>query len=419
MSNLATPSSILDTDFYKLAMQQAVLQHFPSCQVSYRFTNRDKPHVLFSRACYESFANAVSHFQTIHLTPDERTWLTEKCLSFTPQYLEYLNNYRFKPEQVDIKFILVEGCDSDLGPKGHIEITANGPWVETILWETPLMACLSETYFAIDDRDWNYDGQEELAFEKGQALLKAGCNFNEFGTRRRRSYKNQDIVVKGLVRASQETRGPGTLLGSSNVHLARLYDILPVGTVAHEWTMGIGALKGYENVHNLALEMWEQAYYKKMILLALTDTFSTEAFYKTFVKSPERAKRWDGLRQDSGDPFVYAPRAKEVYNAMGIDHTQKMLIYSDGLDVDKAIRLKKLTDKIGFKCSFGIGTSLTNDFKKASSNGKEKSKALNIVIKLASVEGKPCVKISDELSKSTGDPATVTHVKKLFDLPVN
>ncbi|KAG7089687.1 hypothetical protein E1B28_011343 [Marasmius oreades] len=398
----------------QLTMQQAVLQHFPSCQVSYRFMNRDRPNVLFSRACYESLASAVSHFRNLHLTPVERTWLAQTCPFFTRQYLDYLEQYRFKPEQVDIKFIPVE--DSDQGQKGHIEIIATGLWVETILWETPLMACLSETYFTTDDCDWSYDGQEELAFNKGRTLLEAGCDFNEFGTRRRRSYKNQEIVVKALVKASRDTQAPGTLLGTSNVHLARLHNIRPVGTVAHEWYMGIGAIKGYKNVHDLALELWEQVYDRKMILLSLTDTFSTEAFYKTFVNSPQRARRWDGLRQDSGDPFAYAPQAREVYEALGIDHTQKTIIYSDNINIDKALALKKLTDEIGFKCSFGIGTFLTNDFEKASSNGKEKSKALNIVIKLASAEGKPCVKISDESSKNTGDPATATHVKQLFGL---
>ncbi|KAL0568599.1 nicotinate phosphoribosyltransferase [Marasmius crinis-equi] len=417
MSKLAVPPSILDTDLYKLTMQQAVLQHFPSCQVSYRFTNRDRPHVVFSRACYESFASSVSKFNTLSLIPAERTWLSKACPFFNPQYLDFLENYRFKPDQVDIKFIPTQGDESDpQSQKGHIEITVTGPWVETILWETPLMACLSESYFAVDDVDWNYDGQEELAYEKGKTLLEAGCALSEFGTRRRRSYKNQDIVMKGLVKASQEIHGPGVLVGTSNTHLAHLHNIRPVGTIAHEWFMGLGALKGYENVHDLALDLWEQVYYPKSLLLALTDTFSSEAFYQSFVKSHERARRWDGLRQDSGDPFVYAERAREVYQTLGIDHTQKLVIYSDGLNVDKAVKLKKLTDEIGFKSSFGIGTFLTNDFKKAS-DGKEKSKPLNIVIKLASADGNPCVKISDEISKNTGDQATAEHIKKVFGLP--
>ncbi|EEB87499.1 hypothetical protein MPER_15133, partial [Moniliophthora perniciosa FA553] len=188
-----------------LTMQQAVLHHFPSTSASYRFTNRDKPHVTFSRACYESFKSSVSRmsspddeqpkltpsfleFTQLRLTPDERIWLAETCPFFTQDYLDYLQNYRFKPEQVDIQFTPADGQDSDSqDPKarGHIDITATGLWDETILWEVPLMACLSETYFMIDDQDWNYDSQEEMAFEKGKVLIEAGCVFNEFGTRRR------------------------------------------------------------------------------------------------------------------------------------------------------------------------------------------------------------------------------------------
>uniref|UniRef100_A0A0W0FKK0 nicotinate phosphoribosyltransferase n=1 Tax=Moniliophthora roreri TaxID=221103 RepID=A0A0W0FKK0_MONRR len=319
----------------------------------------------------------------MRLTPDERTWLAETCPFLTQDYLDYLQNYRFKPEQVDIQFTPADGQDSDSqDPKvrGHIDITAT-----------------------------------EMAFRKGKILIEAGCAFNEFGTRRRRSYHNQDIVVKGVAEAAQKVKGEGKLLGTSNVHLAQRYGLIPVGTVAHEWFMGVGALKGYETVHEQAMSFWEETY-PDALLLALTDTFSTQAFFKSFVKMPERAKRWDGLRQDSGDPFVYAPRAKEIYTSLGIDHTQKLIIYSDALDIDKALKLKKLTDDVGFKSSFGIGTFMTNDFKKASSDGKEKSKALNIVIKLASVDEKPCVKISDELSKNTGDKATAERVKKLFGL---
>ena len=142
-----------------------------------------------------------------------------------------------------------------------------------------------------------------------------------------------------------------------------------------------------------------------------------------FVKDTARARRWKGLRQDSGDPYVYAPRAREIYESLGIDHKEKMIIFSDSVNLDKALGLKKQCDEIGFQCkqffgclcglirsgvnvvyylaSFGIGTFLTNDFYSLSSGGREKSKALNMVIKLSSVGGQNCVKISDELTKAS------------------
>lgn len=201
--------------------------------------------------------------------------------------------------------------------------------------------------------------------------------------------------------------------------------------------MGVAAIGGYEHANERGMDLWE-AVYPNVLLVALTDTFSTEVFYQVrrftvtftysvswnskrlrqdFVKDPKRAGRWSALRQDSGDPFVYAPRAREIYQSMNIDHTKKVIIYSDGLTVEKALALKKQCDEIGFtgaclrfeklgcglQCkriaSFGIGTSLTNDFKSVSSGRKERNKALNMVIKLYQVGGKFCAKISDELTK--------------------
>ncbi|KAI0951566.1 hypothetical protein AcW1_008580 [Taiwanofungus camphoratus] len=409
-SNIVLPASILDTDLYKFTMQQAVLRFFSDIQATYRFTHRDED-VFFSRECVEQFKRSVARFNAVKLTDSEHEWLKKACPFFTIDYLEFLSAYRFKVDQVHIKFTPV----SEDGRWGRLDIEAVGPWVETILWEVPLMACLSEIYFRVDDTDWIYDGQEEQAYEKAKTLLKAGCVFSEFGTRRRRSYHTQDLVMKGLLRASEELSGAGKLSGTSNVHLAQKYNVTPVGTIAHEWYMAIGALKGYEHVNAISLNLWETVY-PNALLLALTDTFSTEVFYKDFVQNPEQAKKWKGLRQDSGDPFVYAPRAKEIYQHLGIDHREKMIIFSDALDVDKAIKLKTQCDEVDFPCSFGIGTSFTNDFKSISSGSTKKSKALNMVIKLAAVNDKPCVKISDELTKNTGDPEIVKLVKSIYNI---
>ncbi|KAF9474684.1 nicotinate phosphoribosyltransferase [Pholiota conissans] len=411
LAHLAVPPSILDTDLYKLTMQQAVLRLFPDLQASYRFTNRNID-TLFSRQCIERFRTNLSSFSTIALTEDESEWLKKSCPYFTEEYLTYLESYRFKPEQVKVKYIPVTSDDL----QGRLEIDIIGPWVETILWEVPLMACLSETYFQTVVTDWNYDNQEELAYAKGKTLLEANCFFSEFGTRRRRSFHAQDIVIGALQRASKEIPSSGGLFGTSNVHFAQKYNLKPIGTIAHEWFMGIGAMKGYENANGIAMHLWEEVYTTPDApLIALTDTFTTEAFIKDFVSDPELAYRWTGLRQDSGDPFIFGPRIKETYEKLGIPHGSKSLIYSDALNVDKCLAIKKQCDELGFsKVSFGVGTFLTNDFKTASMG--EKSKALNIVVKLSSVDHKPCVKLSDDLKKTTGDKATVEHIISVYNL---
>ncbi|KAJ7726058.1 nicotinate phosphoribosyltransferase [Mycena maculata] len=427
-SSLPLPRSILDTDLYKLTMQQAVLRHFPATQASYKFTLRDK-NVVFTKQAFDLFQETVDHFGDLKLTESEHSWLAETCPYFTEEYLSYLRDYRFKPtEQVRIKFVPA----SPDGTTGLVEIDTFGSWADTIFWEVPLMATLSEVYFTSVVTDWSYDGQQgsqyppseaastidspfssALAYEKGRVLLRGDCVFSEFGTRRRRSYETQDIVVGSLVRAYKEIESKGKLSGTSNVHLAHKYGITPVGTIAHEWFMGVAALKGYEDANSVAMNLWEDVY-PNTLLIALTDTFSSEAFFKSFASDKERAMRWQGLRQDSGDPFVFGARAKEVFDSLGIEPSEKMIIYSDALNIDKALRLKQQANDLGLNVSFGIGTFLTNDFKKTGS--QETSRALNMVIKLSSVDDRPCVKISDDLTKNTGNTETVQMVKQIYNL---
>ncbi|KIJ66773.1 hypothetical protein HYDPIDRAFT_26195 [Hydnomerulius pinastri MD-312] len=410
-SPMYTLQSILDTDLYKFTMQQAVWKRFQGKEALYRFTHRDSD-VFFPRKCVEEFKKCINNFGSLSLTEDEKTWLQGVCPYFTADYLEYLANFRFKPEQVAINFIPIS---QDL-QFGNVEIEASGPWEETILWEVPMMACLSELYFCIGATDWSYEYQKEITAQKAQALLQAGCTFSEFGTRRRRSFHIQDLVVSTLVEESMKLPNQGCFFGTSNVYLAKKYNINPVGTIAHEWFMGIAALNGYENMNLEALRLWEGTY-PNHLLVALTDTFSTRVFFDDFAKDPELVRRWTGLRQDSGEPLDFAPKAKEMYEKIetGLFRT-KSIIYSDSLTQKKALELKKQCDDIGFKCSFGIGTFLTNDFKTKSSGYQEKSRALNMVIKLAEVDGKKCVKISDDLTKNTGDKSTVDSLKRKYGL---
>ncbi|KAG8740189.1 nicotinate phosphoribosyltransferase [Ceratobasidium sp. 414] len=397
-------------------MQQAVLQHFPESNVTYTFTNRSKD-MLFSRESYDLVKESVERLAELKLQEKETTWLKENCPYFTDEYIAYLGSYRFRPaEQVKMEFHATRGPDF-----GHIAIEISGLWVETIMYEVPVMSILSEAFFLKVDRGWSYDGQEELAYEKAKQLINGGLMFSDFGTRRRRSYHGQDLLIQGLIRGNKEFSREGVegrFTSTSNPHFAMKHGIATVGTIAHEWIMGIAATRGYENANGIALDLWEATYpttKSNTLHIALTDTFSTEAFAVNFVTDAERAKRWRGLRQDSGDPIKYISKAQAIYEQLGIDHGKKVIVFSDGLDVEHALEIKKEVDKTGFIAVFGIGTFLTNDYKRLD-NG-ERSMPLNMVIKLSSIEGKLCVKISDEISKNTGDPNTVKKVKQIFNIP--
>lgn len=168
-----------------------------------------------------------------------------------------MKSFRMRPkEQVKLSFTPVGG-NSD---SGDLHITVKGLWTETIVYEIPLLALTSEAYFKFCNRDWDHQGQEEKACQKGLTLLEHGCLVSEFGSRRRRDYKTQDLVMKGLYKASMqadEAGWTGKLTGTSNVHFAMKYGVPPVGTVAHEWYMGIAAITNdYENANELALRYW-------------------------------------------------------------------------------------------------------------------------------------------------------------------
>ncbi|KAF8877268.1 Quinolinate phosphoribosyl transferase [Infundibulicybe gibba] len=381
-------------------IQQAVLSEFPDIPATHRFNNCDKT-VLFSRHCAEQFTAAISQFSNLSLTNDEQQWLSKTCPFLTPTYLAYLAKYRYKPEQVRATF---EPTLQD-GTLGQLSIVISGPWVETTLWEVPVMACLNETYFKTAQTDWNNDNQEELVFLKARTLLEAGCVFSDFGTRRRRSFRAHELVLQGLIRASNWSKGKGNLAGTSNVHLAHKYGLSVVGTIAHEWFMGVAALKGYERANSIALDLWEKTY-SRSTFIPLTDTFTSEVFFKDFMNDPERARGF-------GIPLLFAVRAKEIYDQLGINPADKLIIYSDSLDVHKALELKKHSDSLGLtKVLFGIGTFLANDFKTVSSGGTEKSKPLIVVIKLASMNDAPCVKLSDDPTKvEYGDVSAVEYAK--------
>lgn len=202
----------------------------------------------------------------ITLSPEEREYLQAECPYLNPAYIHYLSNLRLYPEkQVDIKFHPTEGGagkSSQDGSQdwGSIEIEIRGKWVETIPYEILLLALTSEAYFLFCDRDWNHDGQEEKAYEKACALLKGGCAFSEFGSRRRRDYRTQNLVMQGLCRGAREGREKGwdgKFTGTSNVHFAMKYNVKPIGTVAHEWYMGIAAItNNYEDANEIASQYW-------------------------------------------------------------------------------------------------------------------------------------------------------------------
>lgn len=388
------PQGILDTDLYKLTMQQAVCQYYPRARARYSFINRGG--TPFPPGFAEELAGYVRGMKDMRLGADEKAWLAGKCRYFHPVYLDLLEGYRFNPDEVSIS-----------QEDGDLSVTIEGYWYTTILWEVPLMALISELYFEMTgEKDGAYPEEKvhEINREKARFFREEGIRFVDFGTRRRFSYRNHRMLIPDLMQAGEY------LLGTSNVHLAHSFDLTPIGTQAHEWFQFHSAKYGFRVANQVALERWLEVY-KGDLGIALTDTFGTESFFHTF--DTFFARVFDGIRQDSGDPFSFLESAVAHYESLGIDAASKTIVFSDSLDLELARSIHEACAG-RVKDSYGIGTFLTNDVG---------VKPLNMVIKMVACQPfrgsdrwVDAVKISDAEGKYTGDLETIRIARHMLFL---
>ena len=383
--------NLLDTDFYKLTMMQAVLHNYPNAEVEWEFRCRNAedltPYLAEIRYQIERLAE-------ISVTADQLAFL-ERIPFIKPDFIRFLSLFRFNMRYVQA------GVED-----GQLCIRLRGPWLHVILFEIPLLAIVSEVRNRYRYREVVIEQASERLYEKLDWLKceaspseLEGFQVADFGTRRRFSYRVQEEMVHILKRDF-----PGRVVGTSNVHLAREFGIKPIGTMAHEWLMAHQQL-GPRLIDSqiAALDCWVREY-RGLLGIALTDCITTDAFLRDF--DLYFAKLFDGLRHDSGDPLEWAEKCIRHYEKLGIDPLSKTLVFSDGLDLPKALELyRALHERI--HVSFGIGTRLTCDIP-----GVE---PMNIVIKMTACNGQPVAKLSDTPGKTQcRDENFVTYLKHVF-----
>lgn len=395
MTQFASPvlHTLLDTDAYKLHMQQAVFHQYDDVHVAAEFRCRgDDLLGIYADAIREQ----VDAMQHLTLQDEEYQWLSGLPF-FKADYLNWLRDFRYKPEQVTV-----------LNDNGKLDIRLEGPWREVIMWEVPLLAVISELAHRYRSPEKGVE-QAVAALENklaGFSTLTAGLDMSrfrlmDFGTRRRFSHDVQEAIVKRL---QQEP----WFVGTSNYDLARRLNLKPMGTQAHEWFQAHQQISpDLANSQRAALAAWLEEY-PNQLGIALTDCITMDAFLRDF--GPEFAERYQGLRHDSGDPIEWGEKAIAHYEKLGIDPMSKVLVFSDNLDLAKAVELyRHFNTRVNL--SFGIGTRLTCDIPQV--------KPLNIVIKLVECNGKPVAKLSDSPGKTIcHDKAFVRALRKAFDLPL-
>lgn len=389
--------SLLDSDLYKFTMQQVVWNHFPNVQVEYTFQCRTKGVDLSPYA--GEIREQIAAFCGLRLTEDEAAYL--KSIRFLkPSYIDALADLRLNAGSIQIT------THPDAPPEERLQVQIGGSWFQTILLEVPLLAMINQVYFQHtqpDDAANRAEGMQRL--EAKTARLKEAevpVALIEFGTRRRYRRDWHQTVTTYL----RDHLGP-QLLGTSNVALARDLGIKPHGTMAHEFLQACQALVALPDFQKFAFDTWMNEY-RGDLGIALSDVVGMDAFLRDFDKL--FCKAYDGCRHDSGDPFVWGDKLIAHYQKMGIDPATKAAVFSDSLDIEKAIALARYFQG-RLRASFGIGTNLTNDL------GFE---PLSIVLKMTRCSGRPVAKLSDSPGKAMcHDAVYLNYLREIFPTSLN
>ena len=369
---MATPiiSSLLDTDLYKLTMMQCVFHQLPTIEAKYEFYCR-KPIDL--TRIKEMVQNEINALCGLSFQSDELKYL-QSLPYISADFLDFLATFRLNPKYVTV--------DAD----NQLRIDIKGPWLETILFEVPLLAIVSEYYYRSQYPGHSLQpGREKLNQKIELINQQAQPNeffFSDFGSRRRFSKAWQSEVLKTLKKAL-----PNHLIGTSNVFFAKSLNLTPIGTMAHEYLQAFQSITDdIRQSQSEALYTWLKEY-NGQLSIALTDVLGINQFLKEF--NLELSQKFSGVRHDSGDPFKWTDKMLAHYANLNIDARDKTLVFSDSLTMEKALTISNYA-KNKAKITFGIGTHLMNDVGLL---------PLDIVIKMTAANDIAVIKYPDSKGK--------------------
>lgn len=376
--------SILDTDLYKFTTSYAYMKLFPQAVGRFSFIDRDN--TQYDAEFIKLLKIELCNLAQLSLRKEEFEYMTQNCRFIPKYYFEWLQSFEFNINKIV--------CYLD--EEKHLQIEVSDLLYKVTLYEVPILAIVSE----VRNKWLGYrTSSEDIMSKLKEKINLSNWNqmpFSEFGTRRRFSNSIQDTVLSELSKRATYCTG------TSNCYYAMKYGMKMMGTHPHEWFMFHGAMYGYKQANYQALENWVNVY-DGDLGIALSDTYTTDVFLKNLSK--KQAKLFDGVRHDSGCPFRFTNKVINRYRELGIDPTTKTIIFSNALTFPEALEIMEFCSG-RIRCSFGIGTNLTND---------TGNKPANIVMKLISCQmniNQPvytCVKLSDDAGKHTGFANEVTN----------
>jgi nicotinate phosphoribosyltransferase len=400
--------SLLDTDFYKLLMLQMIWGLHRDVQVTFSLYNRTRRVRLADEVDEMELRAQLDHARTLRFTKKEMIWLAGntfygRAQIFEPEFLAWLRDFQLPEYELRKE-------------DGQYLLDFVGPWTDTTMWEIPALAIINELRSRAALKDFGrftldvvYARAKAKLWSKVERLAQLpGLRISDFGTRRRHSF----LWHRWCVEALKEGLGEA-FIGSSNVLLAMDNDLEAIGTNAHELPMVLAALARNDDELRQApyrvLQDWQRLYAGNL-LIVLPDSFGTASFLRS---APDWIADWTGFRPDSAPPIEGGEAILAWWRAKGRDPREKLLVFSDALDVDTIeMTYRHFAGKV--RMSFGWGTNLTNDFVDCAPIPNDALKAISLVCKVSSANSKPAVKLSDNPSKAMGSPAEIARYLRVF-----
>lgn len=394
--------SLLEVDVYKFFMLYFIWKFYPNLSVKFSFTNRTKNVRLTDYVSLEAMREEFNHVRTLRMLEDSIAHL--RSLGVFPEtFLVWLRGLAL-PE-ITVRANMSQGAYVS----GEYVIEVSGNWAMVSLWETIVLSVVNELYFRravhLSGKPQSYfydEGNRRLSSKIARLHDNPDVTFLQFGLRRRATRLWERYISQRIL-----TEAPESMLGISNVSLARELGVMAQGTNAHEIPMALYALARHSSDAMArqspyrVLTQWQEIYGQQQRII-LPDTFGTDAFLKGM--SFEQAREWSGFRQDSGDPIIFGEKIISFYREHAIDSKEKRIIFSDGLVMEKMLDLlEQFSTRI--QVGFGWGTNLTNDLG---------VRPLSIVMKLTEAAGNPAVKLSDNLNKAVGTPKEIANATRIF-----
>ena len=382
------------TDAYKLSMAYVIYHLYRKYKTGWSFKFRNmKDHLAVitpakMQEWVEEIQKEINHLATLRWTEDEILFISKKMPWLTLDgglFLDWLRNFQVRAEDI---LVFIENGEL------RIETDEKASWLQSTFYEIYLLVIVNETGFRLF---YNYDElleshkrNTDKKFEKllsGEYVLGA---VSEFGLRRELSEEAQEYVIKKFMAHRDELNTKGTnYVGTSNVYMSMKYGTTPIGTMAHEFIMGVGQGDPSKNPaysNRFAMESWTQIY-GVLNGIFLTDTI-TDKMCRMDMDF-KFASSFKGVRNDSGDPIEWGENWIKHYEKLGIDPKTKTLLFSNSLDFKRADEIyRHFAGRVNV--AFGIGTYLSND---------TFVNPFNIVMKMTTCNGHPVAKISDDAGK--------------------